>query len=292
MKNFGVLIIIIFPLVGCLEKTETIDDAYVKEMETWKERRLEAVTGPDGWATLIGLHWFSEGETTMGSDSSGTIILPSEVPAYLGSFFVQGEQVIFSASDDSRITVGDSTISSVNINTENNPIFKWETFSWYVIKRSGRLGLRIRDTMSPEILNFKGLNYFPLNPEWIIKASFELHEPPKTKIIQTVLDMTIEYPNPATLFFEYGGEQHSLEALDEGGDEYFLIFSDETSAVETYGAGRYMYISKTPVDGFLTLDFNKCYNPPCAFTPFATCPIPPPENQLKLSIKAGEKDYH
>ena len=291
MKSRQLLIIMILSFAGCQEKAGTINDVYLSEMESWKERRLEAVTGAEGWATLIGLHWLSEGETTIGSDSSSTIILPAEVLAYLGSFFVQGEQVIFSAADNSLITVGDSTITTIHIDSNRNPVFEWKTFSWYIIKRSERLGLRIRNTGSPEVLNFKGLNYFPLDPEWIVKARFELHEPPRTKIIQTVLDMTIEYPNPATLFFEYRGDEYSLEALDEGGDEYFLIFSDETSAVETYGAGRYMYISKSPVDGYLTLDFNKCYNPPCAFTPYATCPIPPPENQLKISIKAGEKDY-
>jgi len=280
-------------LISCNnQKNSKPSPEYEKEIQQWKEKRLQAIVGEGGWATLVGLDWLNEGENKMGSDSTNQIIVPGNVPALLGTFFKQGDQIIFEADVESKITVSDSIVKSINIQMDANPVFEWETFQWFIIKRGEKYGVRIKNSQSPVVMNFHGLHYFPLDPKWNLKARFELHSPINTIRIQNVMGMIDDYPNPATIYFEIDGKEYSLEALDEGTDEYFIIFSDKTSTEETYGSGRYMYIAKEPTDGYLILDFNKSYNPPCAFTPYATCPLPPEQNQLSIAITAGELNYH
>jgi len=292
MRKFFLIFPIVLFFVSCEKENSKPGPEYQKEMEQWKKKRLQAIIGEGGWGTLVGLEWLKDGENTMGSDSTNTIIFPWEAPADLGSFFKQGDEIIFKAYPDVDVMVADSAVDMVSVTEESNPVFQWETFQWYIIKRGNKYGVRIKNSQSEIVKNFKGLHYFPLDPKWRVKARFEKHDPPKTMKIQNVLGMIDDYPNPGKLTFKIDGDEYTLEALDEGTDEYFIIFSDETSDKETYGSGRYMYIPKEPVDGYLTLDFNKAYNPPCAFTPYATCPLPPVENQLPIAVTAGELMYH
>ncbi|HKG12516.1 MAG TPA: DUF1684 domain-containing protein, partial [Pyrinomonadaceae bacterium] len=167
---------------------------------------------------------------------------------------------------------------------------KLGTLTFHVIKRGERLGVRVKDSASPERTSFRGLEYFPTDERWRVEARFEPHNPPKTIPITNVLNMEEDTPSPGSLVFDVGGQTYRLDAITEEGEEqFFVIFADATSGKETYGAGRYLYAGPPDSQGRLLIDFNKAYSPPCAFTKYATCPLPPEQNNLPLRVEAGEK---
>jgi uncharacterized protein (DUF1684 family) len=161
-----------------------------------------------------------------------------------------------------------------------------------VIKRGDRFGLRVKDSQARTRLEFQGLDYFPIDARWRVNARLEPYNPPKRIPITDVTGMTSESISPGALVFTIDGKEYRLDpVLEEGSDELFIIFKDETSKHDTYPAGRYLYAKKPGPDGKTVVDFNRAYNPPCTFTPFATCPLPPLQNRLPLRIEAGEKRY-
>jgi len=161
-----------------------------------------------------------------------------------------------------------------------------------VIERAGNLGVRVRDLNNPHRTGFKGLSYFPVSTAWLFDARFEPYQPAHRIKIINILGMEQEYESPGAVVFQKDGREWRLDAvLEEPGDrELFIMFADATSGHETYGAGRFLYVP-LPSAGRTRLDFNKAYNPPCALNDFATCPLPPPQNHLKLRVEAGEKTY-
>jgi len=166
------------------------------------------------------------------------------------------------------------------------------SLEFFVVERAGQLGLRVRDTEHAARKNFKGIEYFPISADWRFDAKFEAHEPARQVEIVNVLGMTDKMVSPGTITFAKDGKEYRLETILElpDDDELFIMFADATTARETYGAGRYLYIPM-PKNGRTTIDFNKAYNPPCAFNDFATCPLPPQQNRLALRVEAGEKKY-
>src|SRR5690606_33881528 len=174
---------------------------------------------------------------------------------------------------------------------EGTTVLAAGSLRFHVIERAGRAGIRVRDLDNPAWLEFTGLEYFPTNLEWRKVARFEPWPAPRTAKIINILGMTEEMTSPGELVFEHDGSTYRLTALAEPGDaEWFVMIADGTSGKTTYGAGRYLYVDP-PVDGRVVLDFNKAYNPPCAFTALATCPLPPPANRLGIAVTAGEKSY-
>ena len=164
------------------------------------------------------------------------------------------------------------------------------SLSFHVVKRGDRLGMRFKDRENPARAEFKGTDYDPADRRWVVSARFEPYEPPRRVPILNVLGMETEETAPGALAFEVDGREYRLQALKEKGEEqFFIIFADQTSGKETYGAGRYLYADPPGADGRVTLDFNRAYSPPCAFTRYATCPLPPAENRLPLRVEAGEK---
>ena len=169
-------------------------------------------------------------------------------------------------------------------------MLKLGTLTFHVIKRGERLGVRVKDSASPERTNFRGLEYFPVDERWRVEARFEPHNPPKSIPIVNVLGMEEDTPSPGTLVFDLNGQTYRLDALTEEGEpQFFVIFADQTSGKETYGAGRYLYAGPPDSAGRLLIDFNEAYSPPCAFTKYATCPLPPEQNKLPVRVEAGEK---
>jgi uncharacterized protein (DUF1684 family) len=160
-----------------------------------------------------------------------------------------------------------------------------------LIIRDTLYGIRFRDLNSDLVKNFKGIERFPVDQSWDIKAKFESYSPPKEIMVPNVLGQIDKEKSPGAVVFERDGQTHRIDAVDEGGDKLFLIIADQTSGGETYGGGRFMYVNKPDSTGMIDLDFNKAYNPPCVFTKYATCPLPPLQNYLKLRIEAGEKVY-
>ena len=306
-KNFvrmSLIIIFIFQLsltaparqVKSAASGESDQTAYVKEIQKWRSERLEEVNGEDGWTTLVGLFWLKPGLNKIGSDPSNDILLPRPgAPKFVGSIRLDNQVVRLESNAKSGITSDDKPTSNLELQSDENgkpTILKLGSLKLFVIKRGERFGLRVKDTRNPARSNFAGLEYFPVNLKWNLKATFVAHNPPKVIPITNVLGMVEDMSSPGALLFEVDGIDYRLDAvLEKGSKQLFVIFADKTSGKETYGAGRYLYAEPPNGDGKVMLDFNKSYNPPCAFTKFATCPLPPRQNRLNFRIEAGEKKY-
>lgn len=286
--------------VGCWKPSNKIDiEAHKKEIEQWKERRLTRLTSETGWLTLCGLFWLKEGKNNFGSDSSNEIILPlRKAPKVAGSLWLEKGAVRFQARPKVEIRYKDSVVTSLVVRSDEDgsgdpTILTIGTLSFYVIKRGGQLGVRVKDKENPARLHFAGLEYFPADPKRRFEARFEPYNPPKTIPIINVFGMESPEVCPGSLVFYLDGKTYRIDAIRERGAEnqLFIIFKDETNGKETYNLGRQLYTSLPDNNNMTILDFNKAYNFPCAFTEFTTCPIPPKQNHLPFRVEAGEKKY-
>jgi uncharacterized protein (DUF1684 family) len=209
----------------------------------------------------------------------------------MGSFILDNSEVRVKINPEVQVFQGDTTVTEMKIFAEEMAepvILSHGSLSWFIIKRGNQFGVRLRDAENPAIKNLTAIETFPIDPVWRVEATLELFDPPKTVPIQNVLGMTTDEISPGELVFGLQGQTCRLEAIVSG-DDLFIMFTDETSGVETYGAGRYMYVNKPGEDGKIVLDFNKAYNPPCVFTEYATCLLPPEQNHIPVRITAGEK---
>ena len=268
--------------------------SYEQELEQWKAKRLASLKSEDGWLTLIGLFWFKEGENRFGSDPSNEIVLPEgKAPALAGTLRLAAGRVTLEAKPGSGITNKGQPVGTLELKSDEDgepTLLELGSLSFHVVKRGERLGLRVKDRENPARAEFKGTEYYPPDRKWLVDARFEPYQPPKRVPILNVLGMETEETSPGALAFEVGGREYRLEALKEKGEEqFFIIFADQTSGHETYGAGRYLYADPPDREGRVRLDFNRAYSPPCAFTRYATCPLPPAQNRLPLRVEAGEK---
>ncbi len=287
-------------IAGCGRKSPSIDPvAYRQDIEQWQQRRLQRPKADDGWLTLCGLFWLGPGANTIGSDSTSMVILPrGKGPAHLGFLdLAQDGSVTFKALRGEKALYKDSAVTSMilhNDQEEAGPtILRTGSVSFYAIKRGDQYGVRMKDTDNPARVNFRGLQYFPIDPKWRVEATFEPYNPPKQLHLSSVIG-TVEVDScPGALTFEIDGKQLRLDAVMEEGttDQLFIMFGDRTNGKETYSNGRQVYTPLPDKDNHVILDFNKAYNWPCVFTSYATCPIPPRQNQLDIAVEAGEKMY-
>jgi uncharacterized protein (DUF1684 family) len=271
--------------------------AHKTEIQKWQSDRLASLTKEDGWLTLAGLFWLNEGENKFGSDAKNPVILPQDkAPAVAGSLFLAQGHVRLAARSGVEITADNKPATALDLkddNDDNGPtILKLGSLLINVVKRGDRIGVRVKDTESRTRREFKGLEYFPIDPKWRIEARFEPYQPVKTIPITNVLGMTDDETSTGAIVFEVGGHTYRIDPiLEKGETDLFVMIADETTGKETYGAGRYLYVTPPDATGKVVIDFNKTYSPPCAFTNFATCPLPPKQNHLPLRIEAGEKKY-
>jgi uncharacterized protein len=268
--------------------------SYEQELEQWKTKRLASLKSEDGWLSLIGLFWFKEGENRFGSDPTNEIVLPDgKAPAQAGTLRLAAGKVTLEAKPEAKITTKGQPVTTLELKSDENgepTMLELGSLSFHVVKRGERLGLRVKDRENPARAEFKGTDYYPVDHKWVVNARFEPYQPPKQVPILNVLDMTTMETSPGLLAFEVDGRPYKLEALKEqGSEQFFIIFADQTNKTETYGAGRYLYADPPGADGRVTLDFNRAYSPPCAFTRYATCPLPPAQNRLPLRVEAGER---
>ena len=268
--------------------------AFQQVQQAWRAERLAQLTKPDGWASLVGMHWLDPGSHRVGSDTDNGIRLEMG-PAHLGVFTVRNGATRLVA--DTAVTIDGTAARSSTLRSDADAqgpsviAFDEGKGLATVIARGGRLALRVKHADADSRLRFTGLQYWDGGRDWQVPARFIAHPAGKTLPIANIIGTTDEIPNPGAVEFERGGTTYRMEALDEGGDTLFLVFADRTSGHGSYGAGRFLDAPKPDPQGRLVIDFNQAYNPPCAFTPFATCPLPPPENRLDLAIEAGERDY-
>jgi uncharacterized protein (DUF1684 family) len=265
-------------------------------IDEWRAQRVAQLTSDEGWLTLAGLFWLEDGDNSFGRARDNALVLDNPALAeHCGTFTLSGHAVRFTAAPDSGVTHDGQPVSSLELSadTSGHPtVLASGPLRFFVIERAGNLGVRVRDLNNPHRTGFQGLSYFPVSTAWVFEARFEPYPPGRRITIINILGMEQEYESPgAVVFMKDGREWHLDAVLEEPGDrELFIMFADATSGHETYGAGRFLYVPR-PSAGRTRLDFNKAYNPPCALNDFATCPLPPPQNRLKLRVEAGEKSY-
>ena len=264
---------------------------YEKEIKTWQQQRAEDLKKENGWLNLAGLFWLDQGKNSFGGNFDNKIVFPkNRSKDFLGDFILEKGEVFIEAKDNAEVFNENGKVEKLKISpAEKSIILKHNSLRWFVIKRGERYAIRLRDLESPFLKEFHGIETFPINAKWRIKAKFVPTEGKKIPILD-VTGQTSQQDLPGILVFTVAGKEYKLDALKEG-DEFFIIFGDKTNKKETYGAGRFLYATKPDAEGYTYLDFNKAYNPPCAFTPYATCPLPPKQNQLPIEINAGEKNY-
>jgi uncharacterized protein len=291
MRLFKLSYIVIF--LQILSGPLAAADGYTAEVEKWRSQRLARLTAPDGWLTLIGLYWLKPGDNSLGSAADNDIVL-STAPAKLGTvtWMPDGKVSVKLQPDSSALIDGKAEVASVlTDDSDGKPsVISFGTSSVYLISRADRKGLRVKDSAAAARTGFLGLDYFPIDPAWRIEANWVPFDPPREIRITSIVGTTEKEKSPGKAVFDREGKTFELIPVQESPDSLFFIFSDGTSGKETYGAARFLY-SDLPKDGKVVLDFNRAVNPPCAFTPFATCPLPPKENRLTVRVTAGEKNY-
>jgi len=263
--------------------------AYLAEVEEWRASRYEALRRDHGWLTLSGLGWLKAGVNRVGSDPESDVVLPRG-PLHVGTLTVtpHGARASGSWQHEGR-PVDDLLL--VDDRDGQQTLLELGSLRLCLIERGGRLALRTWDLDAPARRDFAGVDHWPVDPAWRIEGRFEA-TPGRTLAVPDVLGTVDDEESPGDVAFEIGGATHRLQGLPGGPTgELWLVFGDVTNGHETYGGGRFLYTAPPAADGSVVVDFNRAYNPPCAFTAFATCPLPPPENRMDLAIEAGEKSY-
>ncbi len=291
---FGVLAVAV--LVGCAAPVETpMPDDYADSIETWRHDRVAKLTSETGWVTLVGLFWFEDGEHRIGSAVDSEMQLPEKAPPAVGVLRANGDELVLDVDAGTEVLVDGKRVETLALADDDpGPATQLEVgdFSVHVIRRDEQRALRVRDRNHPARFSLGEIESFPTDWNWRIEGRFEVSGAGRTIQVPTVLGTVSEQPSSGTVVFEVGGEEIRIDVVAEpGADQLFLIFGDETTGRETYGGGRYLYAAAPDEEGVVVLDFNKAYNPPCVFTPFATCPLPPSQNRLPVRIEAGEKSY-
>jgi uncharacterized protein len=268
---------------------------YRTALEKYRQDRLAELKAPNGWLAVRGLFWLHEGANPAGSDPSSEIRLPARAPKRLGVFTLANGVVTFTADPAAGVTSAGKPVSSLTLDPrggEQSAIVA-AGVSLFVIRRAEKIGLRMLDPESPQRQGFAGLTYFPLTPAYRVQATFTPYANLKQVPVPNVLGQLVSMESPGYVEFTINGRSYRLEPVYETSrrDDLFFIFKDLTSRTETYEGGRFLH-TPLPRNGVVDLDFNRAYNPPCAFTEFATCPLPIKENQLSVRIPAGELRFH
>lgn len=278
---------------ACTPSSPVIEnrEAYIKSIKQWQNERLEALKAKDGWLNLAGIFWLQEGEQSLGSDPSNDIVFPEKAPPFIGTISLKGEKGHLKVHEDAELYYKNECIRELDLGVERSGDPSYIThgnFAWYIMKRHTSLAIRLRDYENPAIDALDHMPSYPIDPDYVVEAELLTFSEPRTITVNTPFqDYTQDYQCPGELHFKLKGQKLKLLPFTSG-EGYFIIISDETSALDTYGGGRFMYTYPDST-GRIILDFNKAYNPPCAVTPFAACPMPPPDNQLPVKIEAGEK---
>ena len=278
---------------ACNRSAPLIEDetSYIKSIEQWQQDRLEGLKAKDGWLNLAGIYWLKQGEQSFGSDPSNDIVFPEKAEDFIGTITVKDEVAYIKVNDEAELYYKNEQVTELELSYDGSSAPSYIThrdLAWYIMKRHTSLAIRLRDYKNPAIEALDHMPTYPIDPDYVVEATLHAFEEPRTITVNTPFqDYTQEYTCPGELHFKIKGQRLKLLPFTSG-DGYFIIISDETSAMETYGGGRFMYTFPDST-GRIILDFNKAYNPPCAVTPFAACPMPPRENHQPIKIEAGEK---
>jgi uncharacterized protein (DUF1684 family) len=265
------------------------ESEYEKEIMAFRKIRIDSLQHENGYLNLSGLFWLKEGENTIGADPKNDFVFPAEhSDSFLGKIILNNGVVRFKSSQANQVFSSGQAVSEMIIFQDKKVVvLEHKSLRWFIIKRGEKYALRLRDLEGEYVRNFKGIDYFSIDSSWRIKAKFVPTYGKKLNITDITGRNYLE-DSPGELHFTIKGKKYTLEA---GGttDEFFIVFGDLTNKKTTYGGGRFLYASAPDKKGNVILDFNKSLNPPCEFTPFATCPLPTKKNRMNLEITAGEK---
>lgn len=295
-RVYAVVFILIFLISGCQKKKlgqAEISENYVQKVEVWKQDRMESVKAPTGWLRLAGMFWLDEGENSFGSGEDQDVQFPQgTIPEKAGTFTYENGRVTLNVAEGVTITHDGEPVSEMGLfdgENEDTPSVQHESLEWFVIKRGDMVGIRLYNKENEQADQFTGFESYPIDEQWNRRARFIPNPDGATVSIVNVLGQQEDLESPGVLEFSIDGEIYTLDAIDSD-DNMFMIVGDETNQTETYQAGRYIYVD-FPENGsqYTNIDFNKIYNPPCAYSVFTTCQLPPPQNQLEVAIDAGEK---
>lgn len=261
--------------------------AHRAEVEAWREERYRRLRQEMGWLTLAGLHWLKPGTNRVGTDPTADVLLPSG-PADAGVIDVTPDGVFASGVWRHAGEPGERVRLASDEETDQPTLLELGALRICLIDR-GRLALRTWDTGSPALTAFDGIDHWPVDPAWRLEGRFE-PTPDRRVTVPDVIGIEADEPSPGEIVFEAGGGTHRLQALEGGPNgELWLVFGDATNGAETYRGGRFLYTDPPTDGGRVVVDFNRAYNPPCVFTPYATCPLPWPANRLPIRVEAGER---
>jgi len=303
MSNVHITMPVLAKLLPVLSATLIASTVQASDLQTertavekWRAERVAELTSETGWLTLVGLFWLNPGENTFGRASSNTIVLSHpDLSDTAGTFVLKGEKVTFTAKPGAGITHGGEPVTTLDmVSDAKKPptVVSSGSLRFFIIERAGKFAVRVRDVASPRRRDFRGLQYFPISTDWVFQARFEPYEPHRTIKIVNILGLEDDMESPGAVVFNRNGQDIRLDTVLDGAGatDLFIMFADGTSGHDTYGAGRFLHVPFA-TDGKTVVDFNEAYNPPCAFNNFATCPLPPFQNRVKLKITAGEKNY-
>jgi len=262
----------------------------------WRQGRIDRLLGDKGYLTLAGLFWLEDGEFVLGSDEMAEIVVrQGAAPDRACLIRHHGGKTTVEPIDATVLRIGEKRITSEHTLTSDAgdaDVVEVGEISFYLIERADRFGIRLRDVESPIRKSFHAIESWEIDQKYAVSARFDAYDPPRQIPIANEIGIIDKMWSPGSLHFEVNGQKCSMDALQYTleDDFLFLIFRDITSGNETYGSGRFLY-TDAPKDGTVVIDFNRAYNPPCAFSPYTTCPIPPLQNELDVAIRAGEKVY-
>lgn len=291
MRKWPPIWILWLLLAGCGGDQTTAE--YVGEIDAWHAERISRLRSDTGWLTLVGLHPLPEGVHSLGASTDADVILAAGAPYWLGSLAVTEDEIMFSVHPDAEVAILDTPseerlVSTFLVSDRDGPPTKLATGSmvFYIIDRGGQLFLRVKDRQSEALKSFQGIERYQVDAHWRIMARLE--PGPASLEVPDVLGNQSATGSPGILVFEIEGQEFRLTPTGEPGERMFLVFGDATNGTSTYPGGRFLVIDAPEADGTVNLDFNRAYNPPCVFTPYATCPLPAPANALSVAIEAGE----
>jgi uncharacterized protein len=275
--------------------SQSVDPMHVKvqehaaKVEAWHAARDKRLRTPDGWLALVGLCWLQEGENHVGAHPSSQVVLHGhEIPPRVGSMWLENGRVRFVPQEG--VNLPETTLRD---DLDGDPtVLELGSLRFHLIKRGKRIGVRVRDSGAPALASFEGLDHFPIDLSWRVKARLEPAPEAATVEITDVIGSHSREATPGSVVFQRDGASWRITALPgEEDGSLWLVFGDATNGTDTYGGGRFLYTEPVAADGTVVVDFNLAYNPPCVFSPYATCPLPPAENRLSLRIEAGELDW-
>ncbi len=266
---------------------------YVQQLQAWRNNRIQRLKAPDGWLSLAGLFWLKEGTDTFGADPGQDLVVQVQgAPPRIGTFTLARNQVRFTAAEGADVRQGGVPVREVVCRSDAEgaaTVLTCGTLSWFVIRRGDKVGVRLKDSANPRIAQLNDIPMFPIDTAWRVTATLLRYPEPKEVLTPTVIGGVIKEKSPGVLSFKIAGQSCRLQPVEEADGSLFVVFGDATSGTETYGGGRFLEIPKPDGTNKTVIDFNRAYNPPCVFSPYATCPLPTSENILPVRVTAGEK---